>query len=583
MNKPYSKTKYLYSLFHCIMCKWQWNFYGRWYDCEEQNQKILRALHTEPSLEPICLTNAIGTISGYLGKLTFAIYDDNEKYITSIRRGPSSGEHPIYTINGKYIPYELTTSLFRNGKPFMKKSVAQIGIEQFTAHQGKIYQQIDGIDEEVKWVQTDISKLQLNTMLQTRLNWEFQGPMRADRMREAVTKTAEETNNQELLFLFEAFDPTLEATEHGPFQFPDFLNAHGKIPLSIAVMDNYYAQEPQEWKKFDPFTNYQIEQARQSGTPMLGLDIRGYEYVLIFDSGGGASGQPPVLIRPKRYELILTAIEEDIARTNMNLLVQELTKHVPDTRVFFGAFLQNQSRALQQYIPEKHHPVVTQLLNDVRDVGSHVATRIQSLLPALLNKYKECNIRQATNETLRPKRIPKAIRKTLMTGLRVPNGNQLRFSQLIQFVKDKQCWQISGKQLGNSRCDICQTTNVVLGHCGSAVACLKCWVDSLSTTSMSCPFCRTEVKDKQLITVQPQLPETSRKRKRQLVMSEQEIMKKITSTSMYENIRLDDEGSMRKWLTVLLRSGVLQNGQLPRDLKSKKSLRGALQELNILS
>ena len=152
------------------------------------------------------------------------------------------------------------------------------------------------------------------------------------------------------------------------------------------------------------------------------------------------------------------------------------------------------------------------------------------------------------------------------------------FSELIHFIRDKQCWTIKS---GNDKCDICQSDAIVLGHCGSAAACLKCWVDSLVETNMTCPFCREQVREGQLAIIHRRKNESSRKRKRTVSFgSEQEILSKIHKK--YENIQLDDEDSMRKWVTVLLRSGVLQNGQLPRNLTKTKSLRGALRDFNLL-
>jgi len=51
---------------------------------------------------------------------------------------------------------------------------------------------------------------------------------------------------------------------------------------------------------------------------MVNITIRGHDYVLFFSSGGGESGSPPVLIRPKRYEMILSSIEDNYSRSRMN-------------------------------------------------------------------------------------------------------------------------------------------------------------------------------------------------------------------------------------------------------------------------
>ena len=558
------------------MRKWQWYFCGRWIDCLEPNQKLLRQIDTEPRLRPIRMVNKIVTIVGHPDKLFYTIHGDDEKHSTQIRLGPLKKEHPVYTIGEKLVPYNV--KLFRNGKPFVKRTTADVGTEHWVAEKGKIYEKIDGKEREVEWMQTDMTKPQLEKRTQTRYHWEFKGPMRWERMRAAVFKTAYTFDKFELIDLFESFDPTLEATEHGPFQFPDFLNTRGEIPLSIAVMENYYAQEPHDWKPFDPSTNHRIECARKDGRSTLNITIRGHEYVLIFDSGGGASGSPPVLIRPRRYELILTSIEEHFIRSRMKLLTEEVSKHVQDPRMFLLHFMNNPISTMDRHIPPNHQARVLELLEDTQDIGARVQTQIQTLLPALLNKYKECEVRQSNAETLRPKRLPKSVRKTLVTGLRVPTGIAMEFPELIHFIRDEQCWVVKA---GTDKCDICQSNAIVMGHCGSAVACLKCWVDSLVETNMTCPFCREQIRGGQLAIVHHQQPETSRKRKRTASFgSEQEILDKIHQK--YAHIHLDDEESMRKWVTVLLRTGVLQNGQLPRNLTKTKTLRGALRDFNLL-
>ena len=561
------------------MRKWQWYFCGGWINCTEENQKILRKLDAEPSLKPILLVNEIGTIAGHYGKLYFSIYDDDEKYNTMIRLGPLKSDHPVYAIDDKFVPYDVTTSLFRNGKPFVKRKVVEVGTEQWIAEKGRIYGKVDGVLQEMNWEQTDLTKPQLEELTRTRFNWEFKGPMRWERMRKAVYKTAQELNNNELVKMFESFDPTCDATEHGPFQFTDFLNAKDQIPLSIAVSENFYTQETNEWKTFDLSTNRKIENVHKSGRQMVNITIRGHDYVLFFSSGGGESGSPPVLIRPQRYEMILSSIEDNYSRSRMKALMEEVQKYVLYPRIFLMELMAEPETALEKHIPPQYREDITQLIRDVNNIAAQVQTRIQTLLPTLLNKYKECEIRQSTTETLRPKRLPKSIRKTLVTGLRVPNGVQMDFPEMIKFIQEKQCWEI---KKGHQCCDICLTEDaIVLGHCGSSSACLKCWTDSLIETNMTCPFCREKVTDNQLNIVHRQPQEPTRKRKRIVSFgSEQEIIAQIRQK--YENINLDDEDSMRKWFTVLLRSGVLQNGQLPPNLSKKKSLRGALHVFNLL-
>jgi len=557
----------------------QWFFCGRWVNCTEENKKILRKLDAEPSLKPIRLVNEIGTIVGHPGKLYFSIHDDNEIYNTKIRLGPLKSDHPVYEIDDKFVPYDVTTSLFRNGKPFVKRKVVEVGTEQWVAENGRIYEKIDGALQETNWHQTDLTKPQLEELTRTRFHWEFKGPMRWERMRKAVYKTAVNNAGHGLIEMFESFDPTCDATEHGPYQFTDFLNANGKIPLAIAVAENFYRQETNDWKRFDPSTNRRIQDAQKSGCQMIDITIRGHDYVLFFSSGGGESGSPPVLIRPKRYEMILSSIEDNYSRSMMNALMKEVKKYVFDPRIFLMHLMAEPGTALEEHIPPQHRAHITQLIHNVNNTGAQVQTRIQTLLPTLLDKYKECEIRQSTTETLRHKRLPKSVRKTLVTGLRVPPGVHMDFPEMVKFIQEKQCWEI---KKGYECCDICLAEDaIVLGHCGTSAACLKCWTESLMETNMTCPFCRGKVNDYQLSIVHRQPQEPSRKRKRTVSFgSEQEILEKIHQK--YENINLDDEDSMRKWFTVLLRVGVLQNGQLPQNLTKTKSLRGALHDFNLL-
>ena len=132
----------------------QWFFCGGWVNCTEENQKILRKLDAEPSLKPIRLVNEIGTIVGHPGKLYFSIHDDNEIYNTKIRLGPLKSDHPVYEIDDKFVPYDVTTSLFRNGKPFVKRKVVEVGTEQWVAEKGRIYEKIDGNLLEINWHQS---------------------------------------------------------------------------------------------------------------------------------------------------------------------------------------------------------------------------------------------------------------------------------------------------------------------------------------------------------------------------------------------------------------------------------------------
>ena len=103
-----------------------------------------------------------------------------------------------------------------------------------------------------------------------------------------------------LRHLFSHFDPTEDATEYGPYQFQDYLADHGEIELSVALMESFHSIVSNDWKPLDKMTNARIENARASNKPASAIKVRGHMYLLIFDSGSGASGSDAVLIRAGR-------------------------------------------------------------------------------------------------------------------------------------------------------------------------------------------------------------------------------------------------------------------------------------------
>lgn len=549
------------------MRQWQWFYAGRWLDCSQQNQQLLEQRHTEPTVDPLCIVEAVGEISGNNHRFVFRVHGDDQYIQTLIRKGPSASDGPIFAANGKIIPRVL----FKYGKPSKKRIAVDFGTEHWVAEKNKLYEKIDGVLRPLPYLKTDISKWQCKERHQTRFQWEFNGSFRCERMRKVVASIPG------LQELYDAFDPTFEAMEHGAYQFNDFLSSRGHDGFAVAVMEKFYAQDVEDWRKFGADTNAKIERARESGLLLVSITARGHDYVLVFDSGGGASGQPPVLIRPGRYELILSSIEENVSRHAFRALfavIEDISITVP-LPAFIRELLEHPQLTLDRHVEPALHPRLLQLVKQIHNIGATVATQLQSLLPSLLEKYKECDIRQSTTETLTPKRLEAALRHTLMTGLR----STVPFPALIRHIRDEQCWTLKP---GTNNCDICQSSKMLtLGHCGSAGACLKCWVDSLCKTNMSCPFCRTIVKESQLILKQATQTAMTRKRKRTLSFnSEEEILSQIRK--IYTDVKLEDSESMRKWFTILLRTGVIQNGQLPTNLQAKKSLRHALHDLNLL-
>lgn len=573
---------------------WQWYYEGNWVECTPENQAKLDERAARPSVVPMTLSNPFGALTGRLedGHMHFCVVGEEEGVRTFVRKGPAKNESRIYACIERglrrVIPYETGRKLFRNGKPSLVRREATSGTEHYVALGGRLFKQVDGELHVVHWEQTDLSRFQYLNMTKSRLQWEFKGAFRWQRMRAAVSHVARELDDSSALDeAFETFDPELDATEHGPFQFGDYLVSRGLHELAVRVMDAYHAASPtdSEWSSFDAVTNEMIEKARGEGRPMAPIMVRGHQYVVIFDSGSGASGQPPVVIRPLRYERILTSIEENFERGQMRRLYDAIVEAGCNPRLFLLAAMTDEN-AVSRLIPAAAQERIRALLND--DNTASMGTVLQTQLPTLLEKYKECDVRLSVTEKLSPKPLESAVKQTLVTGLRVPHHLREHcetFEQLIAHIHKNQAWQV-GK--GQHVCDICSAKTAVLGgHCGTAKACLKCWADSLQSTRMQCPFCRQEVDDAQLTLVTAPPPPKTRarnKRKRRLEFnSAEEALAKIHQDQLYAHFKLEDNQSMRKWFTVLMRSGMLKNGQLPRNMQAKKSLRTALHEFNVLN
>lgn len=570
---------------------WQWYYEGNWVPCTPENQAKLDQNESEPSLEPIVMHNPFGTISGRLedNYMQFRMIGEQEDVRCFIRKGPKTNESPIYAIIERglrrILPYDVGRKLFRNGVPLKTRKEMSAGTEHYIAENGRLYKIHDGVPTPLNWEKTLWSKYNYDKKTKTRYTWEFKGAFRWERIRAAVSQLSSEMeDSSELEEAFESFDPELDVTEHGPYQFCDYLISREQHELAIRVMDAYHANEPSEWICFDATTNAIIEMARAEGRPMAPIMVRGHQYVLVFDSGSGASGQPPIVIRPLRYERLLTSIEENVGRRQWRTLFEALEEVGCNPRMFMMAVMVNEN-AVERLIPPEARERIQNLLRN--DSSGSLATALQNQLPPLLEKYKECDVRMSVNETLNQKPLEKPLKATLVTGLRVPDHLRQHcdtFQQLIEHIYKNQAWDL-GK--GKHTCDICSAKTVVLsGHCGSAKACLKCWTESLHLNHMSCPFCRQEVDDAQL-TLVTSVPKSAtrqrKKRKRRVEFSNAEdALKHIHQDKLYAHFKLDDNQPMRKWFTVLMRSGMLKNGQLPRNMQAKKTLRTALHEFNIL-
>lgn len=569
---------------------WQWYYNGNWVDCTPENQVKLGARDAHPSLEPIRLVNPFGEIVGRPedGHMSFRVVGETNYVRTSIRQGPANAhESPMYAIIERslcrVLPYDAGKKLFVDGQPSKSRKEVTVGTEQYVAVRGRLYSRFNGELRRARWKRTKITRREYEKRTATRFQWEFKGAFRWERIRAAVAQVAAEMDDPSVLQqAFDEFDPELDLTEHGPYQFNDFLISREEHALAVRVMEAYHAAEPTQWLRFDAITNALIEKSRQDGRPIAHIMVRGHQYALIFDSGSGASGQPPVIVRPLRYERILTAIEENFGRAQMRTLFDALLELNINPQLFLMAAMTDDG-AIEQYVPVDARERIRALLQR----GS-VSTALQEQLPPLLDKYKECDVRMSVVEKLTPKPLEPAVKQTLMTGMRVPEHLREHcesFSDLVSFVHKHQAWDIGQ---GTHTCDICAAKTVVLGgHCGSAKACLKCWVDSLHSTQMACPFCRQEVLEAQL-TVSTETPKKARRaprkrKRRQEYTNAEEALAQIHQDKMYAHYKLDDSQPMRKWFTVLMRTGMIKNGQLPRNMQAKKSLRTALQEFNILN
>ena len=138
----------------------------------------------------------------------------------------------------------------------------------------------------------------------------------------------------------------------------------------------------------------------------------------------------------------------------------------------------------------------------------------------------------------------------------------------------------------NGDCHICMTSNcVVFNHCGSATACLKCWVDTLTETKMKCPFCRQSVEGGQLtrIEYQPPPPVQRQLKRRRRFGSVDDVLQIIHQDKQYSNITLESVNTMRKWFTILVRQHIVDISEMPTlNHNTEKKLINALTDFKVL-
>jgi len=578
--------------------KWEFLWGGVWIKCQEKNNVYLSRRFNEPSLEAIYLTNDFGELWGKPERnqdMKFRLHGDDVEYQTTVREYVDENELPIHMLDNSLYSTLLPPMSCKMIMEWCKENVKNedsvkeliVGTEKIQVKNGRVYQEIFGKMISCEMNAVNISNKQYEKMTTTRFHWEFNPPFRPERMRLAVEKTCKDSKPavkrclNRLFLQFNQSEDSIES-EYGSYQFDDYLIAHHENDLACKVMDNYYSIQSVGWTKMDPMTNFRIEKRRKNGHSSAIIMARGEKYMLIFDSGGGASGQPPVVIKPERYHKILNSMEEQFRNSSMRALFDALDEIQIDVREFICS---DDSESL---LPDSHKEKIMEIYHKVTHPSHYMLTRIQQFLPALLEKYKECEVRMANQETLLPKRLCRNVAETIENGLNIPLSQRRmcpNFKQLIHFIHDNQSWDI-GESKDSSQCHIClESCSITLNHCGSAKACLKCWVDTLVETSMKCPFCRNEVMGGQLkCTSQSTSPknkmETQKNKKRKRFRSAGDVLDVIKN--QYSDITLDTVNSSRKWYTILVRSGILDISDMPECGTSEHNLIDALSQFKVL-
>lgn len=583
------------------MSKWEYLCMGHWLPVPEEYNKKLDKRYERPSLDSIRLKTPLGTIRGVpeTRNMEFKIYGESDGNRSTIRRGPKVNELPLIEIKDGDYPRILSDStrhaLFNDdGTPKTTRLEHDDSSEKFMCQEGRIYQEVDGVFVSRNHGNADITSLQFEDITKTQYIWQFKGPFRWERMRSAVHKTCSSfpaEKSTKLRHLFSNFDPKEDATEYGPYQFEDYLAQHGELEMSISVMENFHSQSESNWTSFDAMTNARIESARNSGKPMTIVKVKGHTYMLLFDSGSGASGAGPVIIRPMRYQKILESIEEqfdeennvsaseDQRRSIMSELFDTLVEHGHNPSVFLMSTL-HQPNPYATLSPALR-PVIEGIFNRLQNISQvdrgGLSTRIQQFMPALLEKFKECDVRLAPNQVCRPKKLSLKISRTLKNGLSVPKTFKCDWNDMIRFIAKEQCWVHSG---ADSTCDICMERVPTLKHCGSSSACLKCWTQTAIETNFSCPFCRQDIEPGQLKLQAPDKPNNKRKRDSgscctTTKLSIDSILDKIREDDLYKDIRPETSFAMKKWFVILLRRGLINIHQRPEHGKSAKTLEDA--------
>lgn len=498
---------------------WQYKIDDKWINCSPENCIVLQRRFSEPSLQPIFLQNKHGELWGCPEKHDMQFRFNNKLdtvHTSDVRIGIKEGETTIHVVeylnNGNdlrshiVIPPKAQHLVTRvetlpNDSGHLD---VQIGTDCLVAHKGEIWMKnYNGVLARCRYGMTNLSFSQYNEITSSRYSWSFQGPFRKKRMFMAVQKTAPLLSPFMSLQLYDLYDRVFDdndedATEYGPYQFQDLLIARGKYEIATILMDQYHSIPSDEWKSFSGMQNVKIEACRAKKEPGLRLVIGGVVYMIVFDSGAGSSGSNAVLIRPSRFNKILTTIEEQFEEESLRELFAALVDIDIDP-VFFLSLGPNES---DEILTEDQKVKIEPLLHKLHHAREFMGTRIQELMPALLNKFKECEIKMVNEETINEKKMCKNIFETLYDGgLAVPIGILTpTFEEMISFLHKQQSWVVPAVENSVKRCDICLDSErpCVMSHCGQNAACMKCWIDSLVENKMKCMFCRQEVEERSL-------------------------------------------------------------------------------------
>ncbi len=587
------------------MFNFQWLYGQSWIDCTRKSNLLLSKRRQNPCLDSIFLINDYGELWGCpeQNKMKFRIHGSDEEIRSIIRLAPGKDESQMFAVikdeEPFLLPYDACVALFHNGLPKNDFSEIKVGTEHFIAEKKQLYQVILGEKTLVRYQLSDLSKGQYEDLAQARYKWRFKGPMRWDRMCTSVRYYIEHildnpVKKKALKELFDHFDPTEDTTEYGPYQFADFLVSCELYKMAEDILEIYNSQPLDDWSFFDDITNIRIEKARELKKQVVMIQIHNEPYMVIFDSGTGASGSSAVLFRATRYKHIMDSIEEQFIHSEDKLrkelfasLFNLLQSHSINPRLFMTAMMGPFETNLESIIHDNDlREQVIKILERINSTAEgNLSTRFQEFMPPLVEKFKECEIDYVPDETLRQqKMLCPSVQKTLKDGFCIPASQKVYcpdFKHMIHFIYDQQSWKLPN---GLNTCNICGNENkTTLKHC-SGNACLKCWVETLAKTNMRCPFCRERIEEKSLkLSVQKRkrisiIPvNISAKKNKKNKYSTEQILERIHKLDeKYLNIKETSSETMRRWFTILLRCKLIQISQMPRNVQGKQSFKKAM-------